>query len=339
MKSAGRLTLNFSGPAIQMPTLPILDLAALGRQPARPWHAQYFAMYSSVLGGLVTDPRLMLVPVDDHLVHRGDGVFETFKCMAGRLYNLAAHLDRLETSARAIALAPPVPRADLVDIIVQTLRAGGRRDALVRLLLARGPGSLGVNPYDCPGPALYVVAYALPPPFMALHPGGARVRTVDVPVKPGFLAAIKSVNYLPNVRMKMQAADAGADFAAAFDEHGLLSEGATENIALVTRARELRVPRPGRILPGTTQQRVLELARDLVPAGRPAAIGAADLRLEDVRAAAEALIFGTTPDVTAVVEWDGRPVGDGQPGPVYQALSRRLAEDMAHNPALQTVVF
>ena len=119
---------------------------------ASPGASSYFAMYSSVWNGLVTDPALMLVPVDDHLVHRGDGVFETFKCLRGRLYNLDAHLRRLEASARAIELRLPWSQAEMVELIVQTVRAGGRRDALVRLLFGRGPGSLGApgcGPWMC----------------------------------------------------------------------------------------------------------------------------------------------------------------------------------------------
>lgn len=296
-------------------------------------------MYSSIWNGIVTDPAMMLVPVDDHLVHRGDGVFETFKCLRGRLYNLDAHLDRLEASARAIELELPWSRAELVELIIQTVRAGGRRDALVRLLLGRGPGSLGVGPDDCPAPSLYIIAYALPPPFMTVRPAGARVRTVDVPLKPSFFAAIKSVNYLPNVLMKKQATAAGADFAAAFDSRGYLSEGATESIAVVTPARELRVPRSGALLPGTTQQRVLELARELIRDGRLAAIEEADLTMENVRRASEVLIFGTTPNVTSVVEWDGHPVGSGRPGLVGRALDELLDRDMEQNAALLADVF
>ena len=61
----------------------------------QPYQNTYFAMYSSVYGGVVTDPRLMLLPIDDHMVHRGDGVFEAFKAIDGNIYNLNAHLDRL----------------------------------------------------------------------------------------------------------------------------------------------------------------------------------------------------------------------------------------------------
>ncbi|RLB06771.1 MAG: aminodeoxychorismate lyase, partial [Deltaproteobacteria bacterium] len=68
----------------------------------RDYQSQYYAMYSSLWNGIVTDPVLMLVPVDDHMVHRGDGVFEAFKCVNGNLYNVHRHLKRLEYSASQV---------------------------------------------------------------------------------------------------------------------------------------------------------------------------------------------------------------------------------------------
>lgn len=298
----------------------------------------YFAMYSSVFGGIVTHPNLMLVPVDDHVVHRGDGVFETCKCVQGGVYNLPAHLERLQQSAKGIALQLPWQADELSRIVVNTVRAGGHRDCLIRILASRGPGSFGVNPYDCPQPALYVVASEYKRPFMEQHPSGARVRTSRYPVKPGAFARIKSANYLINVLMKKEAVDLGVDFVLAFDEDGYLAEGATENAGIVTTDRVLQVPRPDRILVGTTMMRVLELAESLVRSGDLSGIEQANIPADAVRNASEVLIFGTTPDVTAVTEFDGVPVADGRPGPVWSKLATLLRDDILRNPAMRTEI-
>jgi branched-chain amino acid aminotransferase len=289
-------------------------------------------MYSSVFGGIVTDPRLMLVPADDHVVHRGDGVFETIKFLNHRVYLLREHIVRLFSSAARIGLKSPWSPDDLVEITQETVRAGGHETGLIRILLSRGPGSLGVNPYDCPRPGLYVLAHKLGPSFMDAHPAGARVRASAVPVKSGFFANVKSCNYLPNAMMKKEAVDAGVDFTVAYDERGFLAEGATENLGLVMSDGVLLAPRADRILTGTTMLRVLELAAPHMKTGH------ADLRREDVLNAAEILIFGTTPDVTAVVEYDGRPVGGGVPGPVYRRLADLLRRDIAIGEGHHTVV-
>lgn len=321
-----------------MDAIPILDaeraVAALRARPGRPG-TEYFAFYSSLLGGIVTDPALMVVPFDDHLVHRGDGVFETMKCVRGGIYLWREHLARLMHSAKAIGLASRWSEAGLEEIVRQTLRAGGRREALVRVILARGPGSMGVNPYDCPEPALYVLAHALKPSFMDLHPSGARLVSSTLPVKAGFFATIKSCNYLPNALLKKFAVDSGADFAVCYDEQGHLAEGATENVGIVDAGGRLRVPAPDRILAGTTMNRACELAERLVSAGMLKEITVGPISRAEMTNAREILIFGTTPDVTSVVEFDGKPVGGGVPGPIGQALRNALLADMVGNPEVR----
>jgi branched-chain amino acid aminotransferase len=333
----------FSNDGKSMPhPFPILgktDFAAwLDAAPAA--HQQnYFAMFSNLLGGIITDPRRMLVPVDDHLVHRGDGVFDTAKCIAGNLYNLEAHLDRLEQAAAQIVLVPPMDRATLRAAIIATTRAGGRRDCLLRVLLGRGPGSLGINPRDCPQASLYILAYAGQPTFMQAHPGGARIITSRIPVKSGFLATTKTVNYLPNALMKLEASTAGVDFAAAFDAAGHLAEGATENFGIVTPEHFLRLPGPEHILAGTTMNRASALAADLVQSGLLRGVERGAITRAAALAAREVLIFGTTPDVTSVVAWDGQPIGAGTPGPLGMALNARLQRDMRENRQLLTPVW
>lgn len=319
--------------------LSVDDVIGWARGPVPSYARAYYAMYSSVFDGIVTDPMLMLVPVDDHLVHRGDGVFETCKCVQGGIYNLRAHLERLRASAGAIALKLPWSDAEVTEIVKETIRAGEHRDALIRILVSRGPGSLSVNPYDCPTPALYVVISEYKPPFMEQHPAGARVISSKYPVKPGGFARIKSANYLVNVLMKKEAVDAGVDFAVAFDEDHFLAEGATENFGIVTQTRVLQVPRPDRILMGTTMVRALELAQELVRSGELKAIEHTNITYGAVQQAAELLIFGTTPDVAAAVEFDGRSVGNGRPGPIGSRLAALLRTDILHNPERRTEVW
>ncbi len=298
-----------------------------------------YAMFSTLLNGIVTDPAWMVMPTDEHLVHRGDGVFETIRCVAGALYAVPAHLERLERSAGAIALRVPMASGELTAAMVATVRAGGRPDATVRLIAARGPGGFGVNPYDSPEAQVYIVAYPSGTPFMRGHPRGARVRTSAVPMKPGAMATAKTCNYIPNALMKKEAVDAGVDFTVTFDERGGLGEGATENMAIVDAAGRLRLPPPERILAGITMQRMAELAaRDPSRCGlRGVEIGPIFRR--DIETAREMLVFGTTVEVASVVEWDGRPIGRGRPGPVGAALGRWLEDDMRNNDDWRTPVF
>jgi 4-amino-4-deoxychorismate lyase len=113
-------------------TLPVLtdsnvlaEFRALrARQPV-----EYFAFYSSQLKGVVTDPALMVVPFDDHIVHRGHGIFDTAAIVEGKIYDLEAHLDRFLLSADRSKLRLPGSRAEMRDIIIQTAAASLARSA------------------------------------------------------------------------------------------------------------------------------------------------------------------------------------------------------------------
>jgi len=158
----------------------ILDREAwLARLPNR--NKTLYAMYSSVTDCIVTDPSIMNVPVDDHMVHRGDGVFESFKCIDGHIYNLAAHLERLEGSCEQLGMILPVSLDEMTGIVVQTIRAGGQSNAIVRLLVSRGPGTMGINPYACFGPELYVVVYELSQTNNTQMPEGVSVAISKIP--------------------------------------------------------------------------------------------------------------------------------------------------------------
>lgn len=305
----------------------------------RSYHKKYLAMYSSVYGGIVTDPVLMMVPVDDHMVHRGDGIFEAFECINGRIYNMKAHMDRLECSASMLYHKLPGSLEDISRTVIETVRAGGRKNCSIRLFVSRGPGSFDANPYDCPDSQLYVVITSLEKSFMDHHSEGARVRTSNIPVKPRFFARVKSCNYLPNVLMKKEALDLGVDFVVTFDENGFLLESATANMGVRTKEKALLFPKLDGVLRGTTMMRVVELAEKLVESGDLAETGFTDISRDAILNAVELLITGTTVNITAVREFDGRPVGNGRPGPVYEKLSALLLDDMLHNSNLQTPVF
>jgi 4-amino-4-deoxychorismate lyase len=83
-------------------------------------------MYSSELGGIVDHPGLMVVHMDDHMVHHGHGVYETIVVCEGYLYQLDDHLERLKSSADMAGLTVPVSDAQLKRIVLDTAAAGGR---------------------------------------------------------------------------------------------------------------------------------------------------------------------------------------------------------------------
>ncbi len=299
----------------------------------------YLAMYSSWFGGITTDPRLMMVPVDDHVVHRGDGVFEAIKCTAGQIYACDRHLQRLWKSAELVHMPLPLPMDEMKDVICQTIRAAKVSDCLIRLYVSRGPGGFTTNPYECVGSQLYIVITTLNHPSEERYANGVTLKNSSIPIKEGGFARIKSCNYLANVLMKKEAIDAGVDFTVTLDEHGNLGEGSTENMMVVTDQGELLIPGFDKTLRGITAIRIMELAQSLMDKGDLKRIDQADVRPEQAYKAREIFMTSTTMDLLAVVRYDGHPIGTGRPGPIFQKILNLVRKDLKQGEDILTPVF
>jgi branched-chain amino acid aminotransferase len=194
----------------------------------------YQAMYSSLVQGCVTDPALMILPIDEHMVHRGDGVFEAIRFSPKKIFLLDAHIERLFRSAEMIGLKPPHASGEVKKICEDLREVSKLKEGILRLFVGRGPGDFTPNPYSTLGAQFYAVVTEFKPLSPELYSNGVKLMISDVPVKAGFYSQVKSCNYLPNVMMKKQTVDRGFDFAINLNESGFVAEGPTENIALVT---------------------------------------------------------------------------------------------------------
>jgi 4-amino-4-deoxychorismate lyase len=296
----------------------------------------FYAMYSSVLGGIVTDPAMMVLPLDDHMVHRGHAVFDTATLTHGMLYQLDPHLDRLLRSAEGARIALPFPRKRLREIILDTAAAGGQREGSVRYWLSAGPGGFALGPAECVGSSFYVIVFRQEAYPERYYTEGMKLITSQVPIKPPLFARIKSTNYLPNVMVVLEAKDHGADNGVFIDQHGMVAESSNMNVAFVTKARVFRHPPFDAILSGITIQRVLEFAARLTKEGELKEIHLADIPVSEGREAAEMMLIGSSIKVAPVVQWDGQPIGDGKPGPVTKKLLEMWNKDV-RNAADQLV--
>lgn len=288
----------------------------------------YYAFYSSLWDGITTDPSLMLVPLDDHVVHRGDGVFDSALCINGKVFNFPGHLARLYRCAEAIGLAVPWSREQIAALVDAVIAAGGQSYCSVRIILSRGPGSMSAAPGDSATPALYIATYKPGPCFMERHPEGGRLVRSAIPAKSPKFATVKSCNYLQNALMKEELAVSGADFITSFDADGFLAEGPTENVGIVTKDGVLAFPKPEKILAGTTMLRCVEYGKALAGQGILRGVERRDITEADLIGAAEVLIVGTTTFVVSIREYEGHVIGDGRPGPVGKALERMLFDEM-----------
>lgn len=293
------------------------------RQPVN-----YTAFYSSQLGGVVTDPALMVLPFDDHMVHRGHGIFDTAGIVNGRIYDLEAHLDRFVRSAGRSNLPLYGSREQMRDIIIKTTALSGRRDGSIRYWLSSGPGSLELSPAAGAEPGFFVMIFgglAYPERWTT---EGLKVMTTTLPIKPPLYAITKSTNYLPNVLMQMEAKKAGLDNGVFLDRAGNVGESSNMNVAFVTADGVFRHPKFDHILTGCTSLRLLELAPALVAQGLIGGVEVCDIPVAEARAAREMMLIGSSIKVASIVEWDGARIGDGRPGAIARALLALLENDM-----------
>jgi 4-amino-4-deoxychorismate lyase len=310
-----------------LPTLTADEVVARLRTLRTRQPVKYWAFYSSQLGGIVTDPALMVVPFDDHMVHRGHGIFDTAAIEAGKIYDLEAHLDRFVRSAKNSKLRIPA-REEMREIIVRTTAASGQRNGSIRYWASAGPGSLGLTPAAGAEPGFFVMIFAGLAYPETWYTQGLRVMTTTYPIKPPLYAVTKSTNYLPNTLMQMEAQERGLDNGVFVDEAGNVGESSNMNVAFIAADGTLKHPKFDHILSGCTSLRLLELATALETRKVIRGIQVCDIPVAEARASREMLLIGSSIKVAPIVEWDGKPIGDGKPGPVARALRELLDEDM-----------
>lgn len=294
-----------------------------------------FAMYSSLIDGIVTDPELMVIPFDDHAVLRGHAVFDTATLSKGCIYRLGIHLDRLFASARAARLKLPFGESEdenrqrMIDIASQTCVASGRRDGMVRYFLTAGPGNFGFTSAGCE-PAFYCVVFGGMPTMVSKAICETTVRLSTVPMKPPLLAQIKSNNYMLNCMTAMEAQSKGGSFGILVHDNDTIAEAAVLNCVVVTEQGELITPPFDGILAGTTVRKAMELARRhlLGDGGLLTEVRQEVLELATLRAAKEVFLTGGDTHVFPIKMLDGQQIGDGNaPGPVAAKILKLLEQD------------
>lgn len=314
-----------------------VDQALLRLKSSQPkaWD-NYLGFYSSWLGGYFREPWAMMLPMDDHGFHRGDAVFEAARIYEGAYVDLKAHLARLERSAKAIGMKLPKSIDEIERIVCELAKRCGSSTGLLRLYVTRGPGGFSPSPAEVTGHQIYAAITKINPPNARLYEDGVRALFCETPAKEPFFAQIKSCNYLQNVMMKMESNAKGFDFPISITPEGKLCEGATENLMILTKNKNLVVPRFDYTLRGTTISVVMRLAEQLKERGDVSSVSLGDIRREDLMNAEEAAFVGTTLAVLPIGSIDNKPVGKGRGGNVMLELNKLLLSAMATDATLRT---
>ena len=260
------------------------------------------------------------VHVEDRGYQFADAVYEVCEVRAGRLVDERRHLDRLDRSLAAIRLRPPMSRAALGVVLREVVARNRIRFGLVYLQISRGVARRDLG-FPAPQPAPSVVVTARPLNRARIEASAAvGIAVVSVPDNRWGRVDIKTVGLLPNALARQAAIEQGAREAWFVDKSGAVTEGASANAWIVTKDGKLVTRHADHgILSGITRGVLFDAV-----ATQGLAIEQRPFALEEAYAAREAFITSATQTVMPVVRIDGRPLGDGKPGPVATALRREF---------------
>jgi D-alanine transaminase len=264
--------------------------------------------------------REAMVHVEDRGYQFADGVYEVCEVRGGRLVDERRHLARLKRSLDELRIDPPMSPAALGIVLRETVRRNRVRDGLVYLQVTRGVARRDhAFPPAGTAPAMVVTARSLDP-ARGERTAAEGIAVITVPDTRWARVDIKSVSLLPNVLAKQAAREMGAREAWFVDAEGFVTEGSSSNAWIVTAGGEV-VTRPAdhSILNGISRA----VVRDAVAAQGLTLVERAFTTTE-AWAAREAFVTAASQIVQPVVRIDGKPVGDGRPGPVATGLRREF---------------
>ncbi len=269
------------------------------------------------LGGKLVDEQDAKVSVFDHGLLYGDGVFEGIRIYNGRVFELDAHIERLYNSAKGIRLDIPMSRERLIDALNKTVEANNVVDGYIRLVVTRGMGTLGLNPFVCENSTVFIIADNIQLYPEELYEKGLKiisattVRNHPLAIPP----QIKSMNYLNNILAKIEALDSDVPEAIMYNHEGYVAEATGDNVFMVRKGIIYTPPVEAGALEGITREVVIRIAGKEGIEVIERNLTRFDLYISD-----ELFLTGTAAEVIGIVEIDGRVIGEGRPGPITRRL-------------------
>lgn len=264
-----------------------------------------------------------VISVYDHGFLYGDGVFEGIRAYEGNVFRLKEHLDRLYDSAKSIMLTIPYTIEEMTHVVAETLRRNNLDSGYVRLVVSRGVGDLGLDPRNCKMATVICIAEPLRIYPKELYETGLEIITVATRRNRSDVLSpmVKSLNYLNNILVKIEANLAGAPEALMLNDQGYVAEGSADNIFIVKGNKILTPPGHVGALVGVTRNAIIDVAKE-----KGYDITESVFTRHEVYTADEVFLTGTAAEVIPVSKVDGRVIGDGNPGPITLELTDAFKE-------------
>ncbi|MHC4110741.1 MAG: branched-chain-amino-acid transaminase [Planctomycetota bacterium] len=269
----------------------------------------------------LVDEKDARISVFDHGLLYGDGVFEGIRVYNSRIFEHEAHIKRLYESAKAIRLEIPMSKDKLIATVEKTTEANGVVDGYIRLVVTRGVGTLGLNPFICENGRLYIIADNIQLYPEELYEKGMKVISATT-VRNHPLALppqVKSLNYLNSILAKIEALDNDVPEAIMYNHEGYVAEATADNVFTVKNGVIYTPPVQAGALEGITRGIVIKLAEE-----ENLEVVEKNLTRCDLYICDEFFLTGTAAEVIGIVDIDGRIIGDGKPGPITRLLRKKF---------------
>ncbi len=215
------------------------------------------------LNGQFVPAAQAVVPINDRGFMYGDGLFETLRVCGGRPFRLAQHLERMMRGADFLKIKCPFTPKELQNISEQLIERNQLSEAILRVMLTRGPGERGYAPNGDGKPTVVMTLHAAPSLDAekaiewSLVTSSFRISATDP------LASFKTMNKLTHVMALLEATEQGADEALLINTNGEVAEAASGNLFWVYQDKICTVPTGRGVLPGITRAVVLEICQTL----------------------------------------------------------------------------
>ena len=243
----------------------------------------------------------------------GDGIYEVVPIYKGKTFRMAQHLARLERSLENLRIQNPMTKPQWEALVKELTDRNAEPTSMVYIQVTRGVAkrdhAFPVPPVE---PTVFAMVAPMTPPTAAVREKG--LTSVSIPDERWLHCDIKSVSLLGNVLAKQAAVDAGVDEVIQF-RNGNLTEGASCNIWVIKQGKLIAPLKDNLVLEGIRYGLLEELCKE---AGISFELRV--VKQEEVQGADEILMSSATREVLAIVQLDGKPVGAGKPGPVFQKL-------------------
>jgi len=269
------------------------------------------------MNGELVEKENAKISVFDHGVLYGDGVFEGIRAYNKRIFKLKEHIDRLYNSAKIIMLEIPLTKEEFIEATVKVCKANEIVDGYIRPVVTRGIGNLGLAPWQCKDPTVFIIADKIQLYPEEFYEKGMPV--ITVPTRRNLTEAvnpvIKSLNYLNNIMAKIEGKTAGVEEVIMLNQEGYVAECTGDNIFIVKGNKIFTPPAVAGALQGITRDVVIELAEKSGYSVVERFFSRAEMFIAD-----EVFLTGTAAEIVPIIKVDGRIIGDGKPGKITKHL-------------------